>query len=483
MRLLTTLSLLATAGAFVAGSTVARADLKGSLRALHINASFPGDASYASASSAFNLRFTFKPAAVTYPKSPQEVSEIVKIGAAQKLTVVARSGGHSYIANGLGGKDGALVVDLQNLNQVSVDSSRGTAVIESGNRLGDIILALGIGGHASFGGFGFTSRQWGLTLDTITAVNTVLANGTVARVTNQNDPDLFWGLRGSASSFGITTSIEVTTFAAPPSATIFQYAWDLNVTAAANGIAAFQSFVQTNIPPHFGGEINLVRGPTAGTVTFTLLGGWYAPVDGLNATLAPFMRQMPRAPRTTVQTGTYLDSAVVLAGGSLDTKSKPDGHDTFYAKSLMTPEGSPISHGAIVAFVTYLAKQGFASKTEWFVQLELYGGKNSAINAVAPDATAFAHRSSTFTIQFYASAPGKVPPYPSYGFTFMNDMVKTLTDHSPKNWDYGAYANYIDDKLVDWKQRYYGAHYARLRSLKDKYDPQDLFTFPTAIEE
>jgi len=119
---------------------------------------------------------------------------------------------------------------------------------------------VGIGGHASFGGFGFTSRMWGLTLDTITAVNTVLANGTIARVTKQNEPDLFWGLLGSASSFGITPSIEVTTFPAPPSATIFQYAWDLNVTAAVTAIKAFQALVRTNIPPQFGAEINLVRG-------------------------------------------------------------------------------------------------------------------------------------------------------------------------------------------------------------------------------
>ncbi|KAF8055350.1 glucooligosaccharide oxidase [Lyophyllum atratum] len=475
----------------VSGSPAARADLKGSLTSLGISASFPGDASYASASTAFNLRFTFSPAAVTFPKSAEQVSQIVKIGDAQGLTVVARSGGHSYIANGLGGKDGALVVDLKNFSKVTVDSSKGTAIIETGNRLGDVARRyphgvcpyVGIGGHAAHGGFGFSSRMWGLTLDTITAVNTVLANGTITRVTNQNNPDLFWGLRGSASSFGITTSIEVTTFPAPPSATIFQYDWDLNVTAAAKGIAAFQSFVQTDIPSHFGGEINLFRGPTAGTVTFSLTGGWYAPVQGLNATLAPLMRQMPSGPRTTLQTGTYVNSARILAGGSLDTKSKPDGHDTFYAKSLMTPQSAPMSDAAILAFTKYLANQGFASKTEWFVQLELYGGKNSAINAVAPDATAFAHRSSTFTIQFYASAPGKAPPYPSYGFTFMDDMVKTLTSNSPRDWDYGAYPNYVDDKLVDWKQRYYGAHYARLRSLKDKYDPKDLFTFPTAIEE
>jgi len=64
-----------------------------------------------------------------------------------------------------------------------------------------------------------------------------------------------------------------------------------------------------------------------------------------------------------VQTGTYLGSAVILAGGSLDTKTKPHGNDTFYAKSLMTPERAPISDGAVRAFVEHLANEGFASKT------------------------------------------------------------------------------------------------------------------------
>lgn len=147
MHAFTTLLLIASA-TFAICSSISSATLKGSLSALGINASFPGAASYPSTSCAFNLRFTFKPAAVTFPKSPQEVAEIVKIGVAQRLTVVARSGGHSYIADGLGGKDGALVVDLQNLDQVTVDSSRGTAVIESGNRLGDIALVLGKEGRA-----------------------------------------------------------------------------------------------------------------------------------------------------------------------------------------------------------------------------------------------------------------------------------------------------------------------------------------------
>lgn len=155
----------------------------------------------------------------------------------------------------------------------------------------------------------------------------------------------------------------MTTFPSPPSATIFAYSWDgLNVTTASNAIEAFQSFVQTNIPPYIGGEINMFKGPVSGTVSLSLVGGWYAPVDNLNATLDPFLRQMPTAVRVSQATGSYLDSAINLAGGSLDTKSNPDGNDTFYAKSLMTPENSPMSKKAISAFMNYLATEGFNDK-------------------------------------------------------------------------------------------------------------------------
>ncbi|KAG6829565.1 hypothetical protein H0H92_004112 [Tricholoma furcatifolium] len=476
----------------VFSSAKAQGDLQSNLSADGIDASFPGDSTYATASSSFNLRFSYQPAAVTYPKTQQEVSEVVKLGAAYNMTVVARSGGHSYIANGLGGKNGALVVDLTNFNTITVDSTSGAATIGSGNRLGDIATNLadagralphgtcayvGIGGHASYGGYGFTSRMWGLTLDTITAVNTVLANGTIVRATADNYPDLFWGLRGSASSYGITTSVEVATFTAPDSATVFNYEWNMNADDAVQALSAYQSFVQTNIPDYFGMEVNIGRGSSAGTISFTLVGGWYAPVSGLNSTLGPLLAQLPPGPTTSLQTGTYLDSVRILAGGSLDVSS-PDTHDTFYAKSLMTPESEPMNEQALTAFVGYLANQGFSSPT-----VELYGGTNSAINAVAPDATAFAHRSSMYTIQFYASSPNYEPPYPSYGFQFLDDMVSCITSNEPEDWDYGAYPNYIDDQLPNWQKLYYGSHYDRLKSLKEQYDPRDVYDFPTAIEE
>ena len=169
-------------------------------------------------------------------------------------------------------------------------------------------------------------------------------------------------MRGSAPSFGITTSIEVKTFAAPPSVTVFRYDWNnLDAADAANGIAAFQTFVQSDdVPSHFGGEINLLKSTAPGTVSFELLGGWYGPESELAGVLFPLLARLPQNPQVNLTSGTYLDSVVYLSGGSLNT-TQPDRNDTFYVKSLMTPQSSPMSTEAITAFINYLANEGQGS--------------------------------------------------------------------------------------------------------------------------
>lgn len=159
------------------------------------------------------------------------------------------------------------------------------------------------------------------------------------------------------------TSIEVNTFPAPPSATVFEYTWNLDVTDASNAIASFQSFVQTDIPSEFGAEIDLGRGSSSGYLSFQLVGGWYGAHDDLSSVLAPLLAQLPPNPQVQLTPGTYINSVAYLAGsGGLDT-SNPDTPDTFYAKSLLTPASSPMSSAAINAFISYLANQGYTSDT------------------------------------------------------------------------------------------------------------------------
>ncbi|KAJ7725250.1 hypothetical protein B0H14DRAFT_3002972 [Mycena olivaceomarginata] len=474
-------------------STVTPSGLQQSLTTSGISAAYPGDSTYSAAAKAYNLRYTLSPAAVAFPTSAAQVAAAVKAGVAQNMQVVARSGGHSYIANGLGGNNGALVVDLSNMKAISVRAANNTALIETGNRLGDIALALNAAGRAiphgtcsyvGIGGFGFTSRAWGLTLDVIKSATVVLANGTVATASSTVNTDLFWAIRGASPSFGIVTSVEVQTFPAPASATVFQYGWDnMDITTASNAIASFQTFATTNIPPEFGAELVFGAGSSKGHISVGLTGAWYGAASSLDATLAPYLKTLPTPSSSTISPGSYINSVAVLAGQPLNTASAPEQADTFYTKSLMTPSGSPMSTAAITAFVTYMANQGFTSDTAWFVEVELFGGSNSAINAVPLDSTAFAKRDTLFTFQLYASSKNTppTPPYPADGFSFLDGMAASIVSNSPANWNYGAYLNYPDDRLTNAATLYYGSHYARLKSIKTAVDPLNVFRIPVGV--
>ena len=169
-------------------------------------------------------------------------------------------------------------------------------------------------------------------------------------------------MRGSSGSFGIVTSIQVTTFPAPSSASVFKYIWDLSAADAANATQKFQKFVQTNISQEFGAELVIGRGSASGRVSFGLTGGWYAPTEQLADAIAPFLADLSTPSSISIQNGTYINSVQILgAPAALNTSTAPDTQDTFYAKSLMTPEASPMTEKALNAFMFYLGKKGFTT--------------------------------------------------------------------------------------------------------------------------
>jgi hypothetical protein len=166
-------------------------------------------------------------------------------------------------------------------------------------------------------------------------------------------------MRGAGPSFGITTSITVKTFPEPSITTIYQYNWNMNSSAVAKAISSFQKFSQTNIPKEYSAELALFKGKAAGQLQFSFTGGWYGPTDKLNGIIKPYLDTLPEPDSIGSKSGSYIDSLRLLGGlGHLSTQT-PDSRNTFYAKSLMTPEASPISDTALAAFTDYLANAGF----------------------------------------------------------------------------------------------------------------------------
>ncbi|KZT64704.1 Glucooligosaccharide oxidase [Daedalea quercina L-15889] len=489
------------------GNTSTTVSLQSTLAYKGTEVYFTGQAGYQNASQAFNLRLQFKPAAVAYPRSAEEVSDLTKVGASLGIPVSARSGGHSHAGYSLGGEDGHLVVDLSHINAIEVNSSTAVARVGTGNRLGDVALGLfnqgeralphgtcplvGISGHASYGGYGFTSRQWGLTLDNVIGATVVLANGSIVDTSASQYPDLFWALRGSAPSFGIVTHFDFRTFAAPVRPTYFSYNWSMPLDESIAAISRYQNFCYSPaIPREIGFELNFFKGAEKGEILLNFLGSYYGDPDEYEAVVKPFLDAMPiptYAPL--VEATSWLEHLELLAGpastGEIASTeaSIAANHDTVYTKSLTTPSYPPMPEEAIVALARWMSVEGWSTNTNWFVQLELYGGRFSQIDALPWSATAYANRKALWIIQFWASSPTYKPPYPEEGISFVDGLVRSITSNVPGTWRYGAYPNYIDPRLTpeEWQRAYYGLNYRRLQKIKAKYDPNGVFTFPQSM--
>ena len=162
-----------------------------------------------------------KPALVVRCLGATDVINAVKLARNEKLLVAVRSGGHNIAGNAV--CDGGLLIDLSLMKSVHVDAAARTARVEAGALLSDfdkeaqafglatplgINSTTGVAGLTLGGGFGWTTRKFGLTVDNLLSADVVTADGELLRASATEHPDLFWALRGGGGNFGVVTSFE-----------------------------------------------------------------------------------------------------------------------------------------------------------------------------------------------------------------------------------------------------------------------------------
>ena len=161
------------------------------------------------------------PVLIARCKNSKDVSLAVKFARNHNLLVSIRGGGHNVAGNAV--CDDGLMIDLSLMNNVSVDQKKMTAIVGPGCTLGNadmetqkfgmvipsgIVTSTGVGGLTLGGGFGWLSRKWGLTCDHLISTEVVTVEGEIIKVNSDENPDLFWGLKGGGGNFGIVTSFE-----------------------------------------------------------------------------------------------------------------------------------------------------------------------------------------------------------------------------------------------------------------------------------
>ncbi|KAF3935463.1 hypothetical protein ABW20_dc0108688 [Dactylellina cionopaga] len=449
-------------------------------------------------SSAYNTRLTYKPLVITIPTTSQQVAATVKCAVQFKRRVSARGGGHSYSAQALGGENGHIIVDLQNFHDVVYDKKTTLARVGGGARLGNIAQKLydqakrgiphgtcpAVGmGHPSLGGFGISSRNWGLMVDQIMEVEVVTAKGSVIRARKNYNPDLFWALKGAAPSFGIITTFWFKTYAVPENIVNYSYSFEgLSPNAAAAAFMTIQNFAKT-APKELGLGVSL----WGNGVNFELSGAYYGKSQQqFTALFQPLLSKLPAFSRSDVNMKGWINTLLRFAGNGGTLKVAETGyneHTSFYAKSLVTSTKSPLTLANMQSFFNYANRKGPGAANSglpWFVIINLYGGGNSAItNPALLAESSYGHRDTLWNFQFYTTINSLSTKSNSDSVYFMTNFDKSV--RRPQD---AAYVNYADPTYSRAASHtlYYGSQYNRLSSLKKQWDRGQVFWYPQSID-
>jgi FAD/FMN-containing dehydrogenase len=444
----------------------------------------PGDADYASARRLYNTRFDgVRPAAIGYISGVADIQECLDFARRAGIPVSVRNGGHSYAGYSTG--KGHLVIDVSRLNAVTASGTR--ASVGAGAKLIDVYTRLaahgrtvpggscptvGISGLTLGGGHGILSRAYGLTCDSLTAAEVVTPDGRHLTVSGTSHADLFWALRGAGGGqFGVVTGLRFRTHAEPRVVTGY-LTWSWRHAAAL--VSAWQDWGPRQ-PDEIWSALHLDKSATGEPRISVSVVGLTSRADVANAVDRLADKAGASASGVSLRSRTYLEATRAYAGcaslstgechlpGSLPGRS-PNGklaRETYRARSDFYDRTLPAA-----GIRTLLARVEAVRSGSGSVALTALGG---AVNRVAPTATAFVHRRSRFLAQ-YIETPG--------GATGWLDGLHTAMRRYASG---GAYQNYTDPQLTDWRTAYYGANAPRLASLKHRYDPDRLLRFAQAL--
>jgi hypothetical protein len=453
----------------------------------------PSNPRYAIDRLLYNSKFVdLHPRAIAYCVTPDDVARCIDFATSHDVAIAARSGGHSY--GGYSNSDG-LVIDVSSMASISVDPNANVARVGAGAKLIDVYNVIGnadrllpggscptvgIAGLALGGGIGVFGRKFGLTSDNIRSVTIVTSDARIITADEQTNSDLYWASRGGGGgNFGVVTSFEFDVHAMPE-VTLFtlQYPW----AAASTMLSAWGQWIDT-APDELWSNCQLLSQGTYGYLP-QIAGVYCGSSNELSSVLAPLKAMIGTAPTYFFNgSNSYLSAMEIEAGCSglsiaachLTTQN-PMGHlsrEAYSAKSSYVD--APMDDASVARFINAVENlHAHAPTVGGGLAFDSYGG---AINRVASDATAFVHRDKLACIQAtYSWSSATSSSTIAAGAQWLTSLGANVFDPTS-----GAYQNYIDPTLANWQDAYYGSNLARLMTVKNKYDPDDLFSFAQSI--
>lgn len=430
-----------------------RASLSGSL--LDRNSS-----GYEEARRVWNGMIDRYPALIACCTSTEDVQRVVTFAHEHQAILAVRGGGHSF--PGYSTCDDGIVLDLSPMRQVYVDAVMRTARAESGLRWGDLDAATqqhglvltggqishtGIAGLTLGGGIGWLARAFGLTIDHLQGADVVTADGQLRRAAPDADADLFWAIRGGGGNFGVVTAFDYALNPLEPQVTVLQIAFPIH--EAANVFQAGEALLAA-APDSVSATFAFVRTPEGMPLAALTVVAIDPPDDAVQR-LEPFrhigpavFEEIVTTPYTALQRMLDEVAAVGLR---------------YYGRSNFLMNLTPEVVGPLAAHYEEAPSPG---------SLVLFVRLGGAVAHVAPEETAFAHRSFPWSLTALAiwRDPG--------------------TDEANRNWiertwsslpalPQAVYVNELEEEGSARVRAAYGMNYARLTALKKRYDPDNLF--------
>jgi FAD/FMN-containing dehydrogenase len=410
-----------------------------------------------------------RPLAMVRAASARDVAAAVRFAVDNSLSLSVRSGGHSLAHHSV--IDNALVVDLSAMKRVAVDPEQRIAYVQAGATSGDLAgpahahgLALstgdthsvGMGGLTTGGGIGFMVRKQGLAIDNLLAAQVVTAAGEIVRASADENPDLFWAIRGGGGNFGIVTEF---TYRLSPVGQI--YGGELLLPATREVLRGYLDYAVA-APDELTTIANLMHAPPAphvppervGEEVLSILVCWTGTMADGERAVAP-LRALATPVADAVGPLPYPEIYRFTAH-----QAEPHG------ASIRMMFADALSDATLDAALAALRT---ASSPFSIIQFRGLGG---AMARVADDATAFAHRGRRYFV-----APIAIWLDPAEEAARHTAWTMALWERMRPEGA-GVYVNFLENEGAGRvREAYPGATLARLAAIKARYDPQNLFCF------
>jgi FAD/FMN-containing dehydrogenase len=420
----------------------------------------PEEDGYDAARAVFNGMIDKRPALIVRCAGTSDVIRGVDFAHAHDLLLAVRSGGHNVAGKAV--CDGSLMLDLSPMKGMRVDPARRRARAQSGLTLGEfdhetqafglatplgVVSMTGIAGLTLGGGLGWLNGKHGLACDNLLSADVVTADGRLLTASEEENEDLFWGIRGGGGNFGVVTSFEYRLHPVGP-----VLAGGLRYPAAkARDVLRFYHEFASGCPDELSTSASLGRAPDGSLVA------------GITVCYCGAIEEGERVLRPLRAFGSPLEDGIrPMAYTAL--QSAPDegfspGQQHYWKSSNL----EHLSDEAIEVMVRLVKEMPSPSSGVGLQQM------HGAASRVDPAATAFPHRDEHYDLLILSQWANPADSEENVRWT--RELFEAMQPFVGK----GVYVSNLGEEEGDRVKEAYGEHYERLVALKDRYNPTNLF--------